>query len=136
MPIIEATRTLKSVVGEYSFAIDGGAIGTLTLRTAASDSLGNSIPTGSVIEGGYIEVDTIVTSGGAATLGVQIEGAGDLLAATVVSGAPWSSTGRKSIIPVFSGATSVKTTTARSITVTTAAATLTAGIFRVVVHYR
>lgn len=136
MPVIEGTTRIKEAAGEYDFAVDGGAVSTITLRSAAGASLGNTIPTGAVVTGGYIEVDTIVTSGGAATLGVNVEAAGDLLTATVVSGAPWSSTGRKSVTPVFTGATTVKTTAARAITVTVAVAALTAGKFRVVLFYR
>lgn len=134
MPVIEGSSGIKTASGEYDFAVDGGAVSTITLRS--SNSLGNAVGIGSVILGGYIEVDTLVTSGGAATMGVNSEAAGDLLAATVVSGAPWSTTGRKSIIPVFTGATTVKTTAARALTVTIATAALTAGKFRVVVFYR
>jgi hypothetical protein len=126
---IEGTTRMKTVKGEYDFAVDGGAVSTITLRGD------NQVPAGSVVMGGFIEVDTAVTSGGAATLGVNLEAAGDILAATVVSGAPWSTTGRKSVIPVFTGATSVKTTVARSIAVTVAVAALTAGKFRVVLFY-
>jgi hypothetical protein len=136
MPIVEGTGRLKEAAGEYDFAVDGGAISTITLRSSGGSSSGSSLPSGSVILGGYIEVDTVVTSGGAGTLGVNSEAAGDLLAATVVSGAPWSSTGRKSIIPVFTGATTVKTTASRSLAVTVGAFALTAGKFRVVVFYR
>lgn len=136
MPQIEGTRTLKTAVGEYDFAVDGGAISTITLRAAANDPLGNEIPAGSVIMSGYIEVDTLLTSGGAATVGVNSEAAGDLLAPITVAGAPWSTTGRKSIIPVGTGAASVKTTVKRNLTVTIAAFTVTAGKFRVVVMYR
>lgn len=137
MPVIEGTTRLKEASGEYDFAVDGGAVSTITLRSAGGASLGGNIPVGSVVTGGYIEVDTAVTSGGAATLGVNSEAAGDLLAAgTLVSGAPWSTTGRKAIVPVFTAATFVKTTAARALTITVGVATLTAGKFRVVVFYR
>lgn len=136
MPIIEGTRGLKEARGEYDHAVDGGAVSTITLRSAPGDSNGNEIPAGSVIMGGYIEVDTVPTSGGAATVAVNSDAAGDLQAAAAVSGAPWSTTGRKAITPVFTAATSVKTTARRNIAVTVAAATLTAGKFRVVVLYR
>jgi len=137
MPVIEGTTRIKEASGEYDFAVDGGAVGTITLRSAGGASLGNVIPTGSVIVGGYIEVDTAVTSGGAATLGANAESAGDLVGSgSVVSAAPWSSTGRKSITPAFTGATGVKTTAVRNLTVSVGVATLTAGKFRVVVFYR
>lgn len=134
MPVIEGTTGLKTAQGEYSFAVDGGAISTITLR--GGGALGGTIPAGSVIMGGYIEVDTLLTSGGAATVSVNSEAAGDLQAAITVAGAPWSTTGRKAIVPVFTAATSVKTTVARSLAITIAAFTVTAGVFRVVVFYR
>lgn len=130
MAYIEGTGGLKEVRGEYDFAVQGGAVSTIVLTGD------NAIPAGSIVMGGLIEVDTVVTSGGAATLGVNLESAGDILAATVVSGAPWSSTGRKSVIPVFTGATTVKTTVSRSLAVTVAVAALTAGKFRVILFYR
>lgn len=130
MPLIEDTRGLKEVKGEYDFATDGGAVGTLNLR--GDDEL----PANAVILGGYIEVDTPPTSGGAATVAVNSEAAGDLQAAAAISGAPWSTTGRKSIAPAFTGATSVKTTAARKLAIAIATAALTAGKFRVVVFYR
>lgn len=137
MPVIEGTTRLKEASGEYDFAVDGGAIGTITLRSANGASLGNVIPVGSVIVGGYIEVDTGFTTGTAATMALTTgESAGDLSAATVVSGAPYSTTGRKSITPAFTGATAVKTTVARSVQAVIAVGTVTAGKGRVVVFYR
>lgn len=136
MPQIEQTSGIKAAQGEYEFARDGGAISTISLRGGPGDAAGNEVPAGAIVLGGYIEVDTAVTSGGAATIAVNSEGAGDLLAAAAVSGAPWSTTGRKSVIPVFTGATTVKTTVSRRLAITIATATLTAGKFRVVVFYR
>lgn len=136
MPVIEGTTRLKEASGEYDFAVDGGAIGTITLRSAGGAVIGNTLPAGSIVTGGYIEVDTALTSGGAATVAVTAEAAGDTLVAAAVSGAPWSTTGRKSIVQAFTGVTSVKTTVGRSMTMTIATATLTAGKFRVVVFYR
>lgn len=136
MPTMEGTAGIKEAKGEYDFAVDGGAVSTITLRSANSSD--NVIPAGSVILGGYVEVDTIVTtaSGNTGTVGVNSEAAGDIVAAAVTSGAPWSTLGRKSVIPVFTGASSVKTTVARSIAITVAVAAITAGKFRVVLFYR
>lgn len=136
MPVMEGTRGLKEARGEYDFAVDGGAVGAITLRSAPGDSNGNDIPAGSLIMGGYVEVDTAVTSDGEATVAVSAEAAGDLVTAAAVSGAPWSTTGRKAVTPVFTAATGVKTTERRSLAVAVAAAALTAGKFRVVVFYR
>lgn len=133
MPVIEGTRGIKTAVGEYDFAVDGGAIGSITLRPLLGD---NVIPAGSVILGGYLEIDTGFTTGTGATMAINVESAGDIVAATIVSGAPYSTTGRKSIIPAGTGATSVKTTVARSIVATIATGTVTAGKGRVVLEYR
>lgn len=114
----------------YDFAVDGGAIGTIPISDGQ-----DKIPANAVILGGFVEVDTAVTSGGAGTLAIQVESAGDIIAAAAVSGAPWSTTGRKSVIPVFTGATTVKTTAARDISAVIAAAALTAGVVDVTLFW-
>jgi hypothetical protein len=134
MPVIEGTPGLKTAVGEYDFAVDGGAVGAITLR--GGGPLGGNVPNGSVIIGGYIEIDTNFTTGTSATMAISVEGANDLQTATVVSGAPFSSTGRKAIVPVFTAATFIKTTASRNLTATIAVGTVTAGKGRVVVFYR
>lgn len=120
---------LSVVRADYSFAADGGAVGTIALLGATS------IPSGAIVVGGLVEVTTALTSGGAATVAVQVEGAGDIVAAAAVSGAPWSTTGRKSVVPAFTGATSVKTTAARDVSAVVATAALTAGAFTVYLFY-
>lgn len=119
----------RAARGDYSFAADGGAVGTIALTGATL------IPAGATILGGFLDVTAGVTSGGAATIAVQVEGAGDIVAAAAVSGAPWSTTGRKSVIPAFTGATAVRTTAARDISIVIATAALTAGAFKVVLFY-
>lgn len=116
----------------YDFAVKGGAASTIALWGDPS------IPSGSTITGGYIEVLTQLTSGGAATIAVQVEGAGDIVPATAV--ASWT-IGRKKIIPVLSGgndlsaSTDVRTTAKRDISVVIGTAALTAGKFVVVLFY-
>lgn len=117
------------VRARYSFAADGGAIGTIGLTGSTV------IPSGAVILGGFVDVVTPPTSGGAGTLAIQVEGAGDIVAAAAVSGAPWSTAGRKSVVPVFTGATSVKTTAARDVSAVIAAFALTAGVLDVYLAY-
>jgi hypothetical protein len=114
------------------------AAATTSPSTAARSTItisAEKIPANAIILGGLVEVDTAVTSGGAATVAVQVEAANDIVNAAAVSGAPWSTTGRKSVIPAFTGATSVKTTQARPIAVVIAAATLTAGVVDVLLAY-
>lgn len=135
MGVIEGTTRIKTAVGLYDFAVDGGAISSITLR--GGGGLGSAIPAGSVITGGYIDVTTQLTSGGAATIAVTLEAAGDIVAATAV--ATWT-TGQRNVLPAdTSGSattgTRVKTTVARSIVITIAAFALTAGKMTVVLEY-
>ena len=129
MATTEGSGGVKTYRGKYDFAVDGGAISTITLR---ADS---PLPAGAVIIGGYIDVLTLLTSGGAATVALSVEAANDLQTAITVAGAPWSTTGRKAITPAFSAATAVKTTVQRAPTAAIAAVTVTAGKFELVLLY-
>jgi hypothetical protein len=118
---------VKVARGLYDFATDGGAQGDITLR-------GDSIPSGAIIIDALIHVDTVPTSGGAATIAIKTEGAADINAADAYNGAPWSTTGAKR--GDFTATTApIKTTAARSIKATVATADLTAGKFSVMVFY-
>jgi hypothetical protein len=139
MPIISGGKVIEgarqrtvrpNAVFEYDFAIDGGAVSTIALRQIT----GGPIPSGAEVVDTILDILTIPTSGGAATGALQIEAANDVVAAAVISGAPWSSLGRKSGIPV-SAATSLKTTAARNPSVLIGAFAWTAGKFRLVVEY-
>lgn len=132
MPVIEGTARLKTASAEYDFAVDGGATGTIALRSAPGDIQGNLVPAGSVITGGYIDVETACLSA-TGTMQFQVEGAGDLSAALAQAGL---TVGRKSVTPAGTGATAVKTTAARSIAVVIATAAFTAGKLRVVLFYK
>jgi hypothetical protein len=131
-PVEGVTGTrLKVARGDYSFAVDGGAQGTIALMGATL------IPTGAIIVGGYIEVTTQLTSGGSATIACQVNAANDILTAVAV--ASWTA-GRKNILPAMTtgaltASTAVKTTAARDISIVIATADLTAGVFKVVLFY-
>lgn len=129
---IPGGTNLKTVQAEYDFAVDGGAVGTIVLRQSGS-TLPNIIPAGGVILGGYIEVLTTATSGGAATIGVNSEAAGDIKAAA--TGVATYTAGVVPVVPSW-GTGAVKTTAARNLAITIAVAALTAGKFRVVVMYK
>lgn len=121
----------KLAVGKYDFAVDGGAVSTIALMGTTA------IPSGAVITGGYIDVTTQLTSGGSATIAVQVNAANDI--STAVAVASWT-TGIKNVLPApTSGAvttsTAVKTTAARDISIVIATAALTAGVFWVVLEY-
>jgi hypothetical protein len=116
----------------YDFTVDGGAIGTLT---PANSPL---IPVGAIVFGGILDVTTILASGGGATVGLGF-GSGaqvaSLLAPAAFGGAPWSTTGLKALIPVFTAASSVKVAADTRLTLTIAAGTLTGGKFDVNICY-
>lgn len=121
----EGTTDTKTAVGTYSFARQGGAVGTIALDGDAQ------IPNGSVILGGYIDV-TVAALSATGTIAITVESAGDILAAVGQAG---FTLGRKSVLPAFTGATAIKTTAARTISAAIATAPYTAGVFRVVLVY-
>lgn len=111
---------------KYDFAVDGGVSGDI--------GLGLTLPSGALILGAYINVTTVPTSAGAATVAIKSEAAADLNAADAISGAPWSTTGWKAADKDL-GAAPIKLTAARQITTTIGTADLTAGVFEVLVLY-
>jgi hypothetical protein len=127
MAIGEGIKGLKIWEGFYDFAVDGGAVGTIVLR-----SNDGPIPNGAVITGGYVDVQTACLSA-TGTIAAQAEAAADILAATAQAGL---TTGRKSIIPAGTGATAVKTTASRAPAIVIATAAFTAGKFSLVLVYR
>lgn len=124
-PLIEASR--RTATAHYDFAVDGGAVGDIALR-------GQKIPQGAIITDVLIDVETVPTSGGAATVALKAESAADLQSAAAISGAPWSAIAPKHGT-LAANSVPVKTTAERTITATVAAATLTAGKFQVIVSY-
>lgn len=126
---VDHGAAIKIARGDYDFAVDGGAQGDIDLMGVAG------LPADAIVLGGLVEVTAALTSAGAATVALKAEGVGDVIAAAAVSGAPWSTVGRKSVIPDMSGANSLKTTADRDITMTIATADLTAGAFKAVLFY-
>jgi hypothetical protein len=124
-----ASRTLLTIRGRYTFAVDGGAISTIALTS------GTPIPSGSIIRAAWIDVLTILASGGGATVALMIEGAADVQAAAAFGGAPWSTTGVKLSSARTYAIAPIKTTADRNISAVIAGGTLTGGIFDVYVDY-
>lgn len=105
----------------YNFAVDGGAISTITPRLTAE------IPDNAIIVGGTINSTTAATSGGSATVSVGTSAgssATSLLGATAV--ASFTLDARINSVATF--AAPVKMTAKGNITFTIATATLTAGV--------
>lgn len=120
---------IRTVRGRYDFAVDGGAIGDILIGSTGQ------IPTGATIVGGFVRVVTAVTGGASAELAIKVQGAADIVASAAVSGAPWSTTGFKDVVPDNTGTTAILTTAARTITATIAVAALTAGVVDVLLEY-
>lgn len=109
----------RFIVAEYDFATFGGA--------QASHVIGN-VPAGTWIIGGWMVVETAPVGAGA-SIGITVESAGDVVAVAAIVGAPWSTTGKKAIVPKRNTpeSASILTTVARNILFVTSAADLTAG---------
>jgi hypothetical protein len=118
----------KWMRGRYDFAVDGGAISSITISA-------ENIPANAIILGGVVEVDTAVTSVVPQPSRCRSSPQATSSQRRPCRVLPWSTTGRKSVIPAFTGATTVKTTAARGIVVVIAAATLTAGQVDVLLAY-
>lgn len=108
------------------FVYDLGVAANLPV---GAHTLGVTIPINAIIVGGFVDVNTAITGEASATLALSVEGANDIISAAVVSGAPWSTIGRKAIVPKANTpeSTSVKTTAARLITATVGTAALLTG---------
>lgn len=122
-------------VYEYDFAVDAGAVGTITLRTPGQTvgQTGPVIPVGFILSNAYLDVITALT-GATSTQAISVQTAGDIVAATVVTGAPYSTVGIKATVPVWTAATAIKMTASRSPTVAIAVAGTTAGKWRLYIE--
>jgi hypothetical protein len=109
---------------------------TFDASVAANQSIGAkgtgvTLPQYAIVVGGFFDVNTAFTSAGgnAGTIAISVESANDIQTAAAVSGAPYSTIGRKAIVPKANTpeSTSIKTTVAREITCTVATQALTAG---------
>jgi len=113
----------------YDFAVDGGAVSTIT------PVINMKIPSKAIILGGIIDIITTLTSGGSATIAVGTSaGSSTTSLKAALAVASWTA-GLLAIVPVFTAATMVKLTAEGQITVTVATAALTAGKFGVQVQY-
>lgn len=116
--------TLKIAKFEFDAGIEAN-------RTVAAHGTGVILPAGAIVVGGFFSVGTKFTSASTntGTIAISVEGANDIQTAAAVSGAPYSSTGGKAIVPKINTpeSTSITLTEDREITCTVAVAALTAG---------
>lgn len=104
-------------------------------KTVASHGLGVWLPIGAIIQRMYWQVKTAFTStNSTSTIAFQAESAGDLYAATAVSGAP-GSTGFKAGIPDNTVTHMLSTTAEREIKAVVAVEALLAGKGIAIVEY-
>ena len=91
--------------------------------------VGVTLPANAIVVGGFFDVNTAFTTSASGTLAISVQAANDIQTAAVVSGAPFSTIGRKAIVPKANTpeSTSVKTSAAKEITCTVAVGVLTAG---------
>ena len=115
-----ASGQSRWVTMEYDFARHGGAQSSIVIGTLAA---------GTAVIGGYMNVETVPVGVGA-SIGVTAEAAGDVVAVAAIAGAPWSTTGRKAILPKRNtpeAASTIVATVARNVLFVISAADLTAG---------
>ena len=114
----------------YNFGVQPSAIGTYVLP-------GPILPDNAVIKDAFIDVLTVPTSGGSATIGLGFETTSDINDEDAISGAPWSSAGVVDTDAPTHGTESgyVKLTGNKGLQMIIGTAALTAGIFTVIVEY-
>jgi len=123
-----ANNDIRVVRAKYDFAVDAGAVSTIT--PANSESL----PANAIIVGGVINSTTAVTSGGSATVAVGTS-AGSSTTSILGATAKASLSLNALINSAATFAAPVKMSAAGSITFTIGTAALTAGVIEVFVFY-
>ena len=118
-------------VARFTFDTAGEDSAGAANTTVAAPGTGVTLPIHALVVGGFVDVNTAFTSENTnnGTIAIKVEGANDIISAAAVSGAPYSTIGRKAIVPKANTpeSTSVKATAAREITCTVAVSALTAG---------
>ncbi len=106
-------------------------------RAVGAHASAVKIPAQAIVCGGFMEVNTAVTGDANATLAVSVLNANDIQAAAAVSGVPWSTAGRKAIVPKANTpeSTGIKLTAEKAITFTIGTAALLTGKVTVYLYY-
>jgi hypothetical protein len=124
---------VRVIKATYSFAVLGGAVGLVNLKTDAG--VNAVLPSGAVVTGGFIKTRTTLTSGGSATVAIGLVSTTDVKAATAFGTYSSTGTGIIATVPVQTAATMIVATSDLPITATIATAAVTAGIFDVYLTY-
>lgn len=127
-PLIAGDAAGLGVLRVARFVFDCATVGN---RTISAHGTGVTIPIHGIVVGGFIDVNTAFTSDAtnAGTIAIHVQAANDVISAAAVSGAPYSTIGRKAIIPKANTpeSTSLKASAAREITCTVAVEALLTG---------
>lgn len=118
------SNLLKAQTASYSFAQDGGAVGTILLR------LPYPIPAGSVVKELIVNTTSALASDGAATVALGIVSSGDLRTAGAYNAAPYSASA-----PTVNTSPVLLSAEKTSIIMTVGTAAVTAGAFSASVIY-
>jgi hypothetical protein len=130
------TRSSGEAVLSPSFYCAQVTFDHATSGTQGAHASTLTIPDNAIIFGGFIDViEGLTSAANTATVAIHVLGANDIVTATIVSNAQWTSIGIKAVVPVFSAATAIKLTAAKHITSTVATQDLTAGNFVVNLFY-
>lgn len=114
---------------QYDFDIHGGVTGNIVLS-------GEPLPIKAIVWEGVVDVITALTGGAGATAAVSTaQAANDLITAADITGAPWSTTGLKALVPVGDAANGIKMTAERAPKLVIGTADLTAGKFNLFIEY-
>jgi hypothetical protein len=112
--------------------------GDTTMRTIGAHTFAVTIPSGAIVVGGYVQVNTVFHSAAdTGTVAISVQSANDIITAAAVSGAPWSTAGLKAIVPKINTpeSTGIALTADRLITATVAVQALTAGKCTIFLYY-
>ena len=120
-PLANTDAVGLGVLRVARFEFDAGVVGN---RSIGAHGTGVTLPIHAIVVGGFVDVNTKFDSDAtdAGTIAISVQGANDIISAAAVSGAPYSTVGRKAIVPKANTpeSTSVKCTAAREITCTVA----------------
>lgn len=117
-------------VARFTFDTEGVDSAGADNIDVGAHGVGVTLPANAIIVGGFFDVNTVFGSeNDTATIAISVQAANDIQTAAAVSGAPYSTIGRKAIVPKANTpeSTSVKTSAAKEITCTVAVEPLETG---------
>lgn len=125
-------------VARFKFDTAGTDSAGVSNKTTAAHGVGVTIPINAIVVGGFLEVNTAFTSTNSTSqIAVKVETANDIQTAAAVSGAPYSTIGKKAITPKANTpeSTGIKCTAAREITCTVTVEALLTGKLNGYLYY-